>query len=114
MKNRLLICLTILLFIFSCDDRVEDNFSGTYPCCFQPYIDKLLSMPPLPDRFKLIKYYYNNQYGYEFSPALYSTPFYDISNENCGTICSSGGVVGGGCAEWENADFIEVVWEDPR
>ncbi len=106
----------IFIFIFSlmtCHKDV-DSFAGKYPCCIQPSVNKILSEPPTVPRAKLTKFYYKDQYAYEFSPALYQLPFYTIVNENCEAICSYGGIDSDGCPEWENAEFIEVVWEDPR
>lgn len=118
MNNISIIFLIILLLSFSCNDdnRIEDKFPGTYPCCFQSYINNALSNPPSTPRIKIEKYYYDNQYVYIISSALSQMPDYlgYVKNENCEIVCEFGGIAGVMCPEWKNTEFIEVVWEDPR
>ncbi|MBK9459172.1 MAG: hypothetical protein IPN94_06990 [Sphingobacteriales bacterium] len=113
MKNNLLICLVILLLSYSCNDSVEDNFPGAYPCCLQAELNNLLSKSPTIPRAKLEKYYYKGQYTYSLYP---HDPdyFYYIWDEKCEIICIFGGIAGEKCDGWEDAEFIEVVWEDTR
>lgn len=116
MKNNLILLMTTLLLSYSCNDKVEDNFPDTYPCCLQVELNNLLSKSPTTPSAKLEKYYYNNQYTYQVLSPLYNTPdyLYNIVNERCEVVCSFGGIAGLECDGWEDAEFIEVVWEDTR
>ncbi|MBK8474694.1 MAG: hypothetical protein IPL33_22335 [Sphingobacteriales bacterium] len=50
------------------------------------------------------------------SSPLYQIPDYltDVYSQHCEIVCSFGGVLGLRCEGWENAEFIEIVWEDTR
>ncbi len=118
MKAILFICTITLLLGSSCNDRIDDNFPGSYPCCVQNSINNILSNPPLTPRSYLSKYYYQGQYVYTYSgsniPADYADFPEEVYSENCEVICFFGGIAGGKCEGWEDAEFIEVVWEDKR
>ncbi|MBL7787078.1 MAG: hypothetical protein JNM36_14305 [Chitinophagales bacterium] len=113
--KQLIILITLLLMVVACDNKVKDNFPGTYPCCYQSSIDNILSIPPTTPRHQLDKYYFQDQYVYVFNgPALYPDELVATSDERCEAVCYSGGIVGFVCDDWEDAEFIEVVWKDPR
>lgn len=114
MKNKLSICAIILLFISSCDGKVKDHYQGTYPSCFQAELDSLLSKPPTTPKFKLAKYYYNDEYVYIKSDYQNVNYFFNPRNEHCWMVCFFNGFIGSDCYGWEDAEFIEIVWEDPR
>ncbi len=115
MKTKFLICAVILVFIFSCDGKVKDNFPGTYPDCLQPELDSLLTKPPMTPRARLEKYYHNDQYVYFMPHKRHAAGAYVVPNENCAPFCVFGGFLPSDCDGWDkNAEFIEVVWEDPR
>jgi hypothetical protein len=118
MKNFLLICAIILLFASSCDDRIDDNYPNSYPCCLQNSINDILNNAPLTPRVYLSKYYYQEQYVYTYNGSNICPQCADfdvnVVNENCELVCYFGGLTNGKCEGWEKAEFIEVVWEDPR
>ena len=115
--KQLSILITLLLMVVACDNKVKDNFSGTYPCCYQSRIDNILNNPPTTPRRQLDKYYFQDEYVYAFNTDPGSYPvdnLYSNYNERCEVVCSIGGVIGATCDGWEDAEFIEVVWKDPR
>lgn len=116
MKNKIFIFIILVFSLMACDKDV-DRFAGKYPCCFQTYINTILSNPPTTPSSHLDKYYYQGQYVYIFNsskPAPYPDYLVEVGDENCKTVCYFGGIAGFKCPEWENAEFIEVVWEDTR
>ncbi len=116
MRNIILICTIILFLSSSCGDKIDNNFPGTYPCCLQSTLDNLISSAPTQPRAKLEKFYYKGQYVYSlnFVPPYPEDFLYSVVGENCEIICSYGGIANLKCAGWEEAEFIEVVWEDER
>lgn len=108
--NLLLLCL--VLMSFQCEDN-DDNI--TFPECLQERIDSALNQDPTTPRGTIEKYMFNSEEVYLLS---FQNGIADgmamVVNENCEEICVIGGISGLICEGFEDAEFIETVWEDPR
>ncbi len=96
-----------------------DRFSGDYPCCFQATIDYFLSQPTI--HASIDKYLFNNEYVYAINDNAPNSADMNtaILKANCELLFYFGGFAGSNCGslcdEWvEEAEFVEVVWEDTR
>ena len=113
MKNLILI-LSLFLFITSCNKN--DEIDDKYPKCMQSTIDNyLLEVEPQTSRANIKKYRYLGEVVYAFDLGSLVDRETTIFNGNCEVICGFGGVLQiNTCENWESAEFIETVWEDPR
>lgn len=117
LKSKIFIFIVFLFSLMACH-KDADRFSGNYPCCFQATIDYLLSQPTI--HAKIEKYTLNDEYLYGISDTeFYYDENYPVYNGSCEVIFTVGGIGGNNCGslcnEWmEEAEFIEIVWEDPR
>ncbi len=112
MKNKIF-TLIIFIFLFTACHKDVDRFAGKYPCCFQATIDYLLSRPTINAKIK--KYKLNNEYIYGIDDTeFYYDEDFPVYNESCEVIFTVGGIGGINYDKVKDAEFIEVVWEDPR
>lgn len=112
MKNKIFFLIIPISSLMACYKDV-DRFAGKYPCCFQVTIDHLLSQPTINS--KIIKYKFNDEcvYALDYTTHIYH-PSYTVFDENCKTLFEVGGIGGDNFDKMKDAEFIEVVWEDPR
>jgi hypothetical protein len=111
--------LLILVFSsLSCDnsEKSDDN-NNDFSKCLQTIIDGILEEPMSnPKRF-INSYNYLGEKVFEISPkSNVSEPATNVIDVDCVTICLIGGIDGNqnDCENFENAEFIERVWTDPR
>ena len=119
MKIKILL-LTIALTCFSCNN--SDDNESELPECFQEIIDAALEAP-FSNAFIATLEYSNNGGEIIYLVSLFNFPdafSASYQTSNCEVICSgSTGISGqfqGDCPSdfFENTEFIEIVWEDPR
>ncbi|MBK8471147.1 MAG: hypothetical protein IPL33_02430 [Sphingobacteriales bacterium] len=112
MKNKIFIFTALVFSLMACH-KDADRFSGNYPCCFQATIDYLLSQPTIHAKIK--KYKFNDEYvyGLDYTADIYH-PSYPVFDENCKTLFEVGGIGNDNFDKMKEAEFLEVVWEDPR
>lgn len=111
-KKRLLF-IGLLLMSFQCDEDNDDNI--LYPLCLQEQIEDVLSREATSPPATVKKYVFN---GEEVFLLSFQNGFADgmsvVVNDNCEEICLIGGIAGLICEGFDQAEFIETVWEDPR
>jgi hypothetical protein len=115
MKNLILI-LSLFLFIISCEKDTKID-SETYPKCMQFEVDNVLNHNTTSVKAYIKIYKYQNIIVYAFYEGNIVEGQTRIYDENCVKICEFGGIGGSQmntCENWESAEFIETVWEDPR
>ena len=114
MKFKILL-LTIALTCFSCNN---DNDGNNIPECLQTIIDDAEDSDTVTIISKIDRYLFNEQEVFLLIPiiAIVDFPHSAISVVDCELICSFGGFMGEDTCSpdfFENAEFIEVVWERP-
>lgn len=98
----------------------DDNEVTVEPRCLQDIINSILEEEVSNPKRTISSYNYNEQTVYSVSPNSYVTePATIIVDSSCNTICLIGGFAGDngetdGCENFENAEFIETIWTDPR
>ncbi|MDT8414215.1 MAG: hypothetical protein RQ735_02450 [Flavobacteriaceae bacterium] len=109
MKTKLLmICVTLIAF-FGCSSDDEN-----LPECFQEFIEFVNERPP--QGATIDKVTYKGNVLFAFSTNLPDVPV-GYQDEACQPFCSSGGLLGEtNCPDdfFENLEFVETVWTDPR
>jgi len=109
MTFRVLVIL-VGLVLFSCDNNVVD-----YPDCLQESIDAALNREPTSPGSYIKKWLFEQQEVYEINMQQgFADGMTSIVDENCELICSIGGIAGFVCDGFDQAEFIETVWQDLR
>lgn len=109
------ILLLILVFsCFSCNNSDDDN---DIPKCLQAIIDEaeIDDSPSLTG--KIERYLFNEEEVFLSSPRQGTADVPSVVlTSDCQIICEFGGLLGlNTCPDFfGNAEFIEVVWENPR
>ena len=86
----------------------------------QDIINSILEEEVSTPRRTISSFDYNQQIVYAITPNSFVTePATIILDSSCNTICLIGGFAGdngetAGCENFENAEFIETIWTDPR
>lgn len=115
MKNLILIfCITTILL--SCNKN-DDSIDEKFPECLQFEIDAILNGNPTTIKANIKKYKYENAFVYAFHDGNIAEGQTRVYNNECTKICEFGGIGGSQintCENWEGAELIETVWEDPR
>lgn len=115
MKN-LIVILSLFLFITSCDKN-EDSIDEKYPNCLQFEIDAILDGNPTTIKANIKKYKYQEILVYAFYEGNVVEGQTRVYTDNCIKICEFGGIGGlqiNTCDNWDSAELIEIIWEDPR
>jgi len=112
--KKLIISLSILLFITACNKKSE--IDGEYPSCMQFEVNNVLNRNTTTIKAFIKKYRYQGKIVYAFYEGNIVEGQTRIYDENCLNICEFNGVGTqiNTCENWDSAEFIETVWEDPR
>ncbi len=102
-----------LLLSLECSKQKSET-----PSCIQQKIDAIKTKPKWNPPAEVNEYTYQGKHVYLFS-ADCCDQYNELVDENCKYICApSGGLTGKGdgqCPEFStNAQFVKLVWKDPR
>lgn len=103
----------ILIFLISCSD--DDDIK--IPDCLNSTTKAILGSPVQSPRASIEKWIYKGQEVYLIDAQNFPDGEIFIITIDCEeTICTLGGIDGSDndCPNWENAEFIETIWKDPR
>ena len=95
----------------------DDNEVTVEPECLQEIVDGILNTGVSTPKRSISSYNYNEQLVYVITPSSFSQqPASNVVNASCNTICLIGSIDGkeNECEGFENAEFIETIWTDPR
>lgn len=113
MKFKTLLLIAFFSF-YSCE---KNNDKEEYLECLQFEIDEILNSTSTTIKANIKKYKYHGVFVYAFYEGNVVEGQTRIYNEKCLQICEFGGIGGSQistCENWDSAEFIETVWEDPR
>lgn len=108
------VIVIFVLILFSCTKDEENN---EIPDCLKPIIEGILERPVQSPKAKIEKW---QQYQNKEVLSIDAQNFPDgqafIITSDCQGICALGGLDGpaNDCENWDRAEFIEVIWTDPR
>lgn len=107
------VVIVIFLFLFSCSN--DDNIKEV-PECLRPIIVIIQEKPVQSPKASIEKYLYYGQEVYQVNGQNFPDGQSHVIMLNCEDICVLGGIDGSNndCPEWQNAEFIETIWVDPR
>ena len=101
----------LFLFVFCC---TNDSENDDYPNCLDTYIDTALNQGPTTPRASIDKYDFDNKEVYLVSIQNFPDGMAIVVDEDCEIICEMGGIAGIICDGFNEAVFLESIWEDPR
>ena len=115
-----ILILSITLFVGCSNDDNKTQEMAIQPRCLQEFINSILEEDVSTPKRTISSYNYDEQVVYAITPNSFVTePATIVIDSSCNTICLIGGFAGDngetpGCEDFENAEFIETVWTDPR
>ena len=113
--KKIVLCCFILLLLTSCQNN--DDYSKEIPECLKVTVDAILTKPVQTPRANIEKWLYKGNEVYAINAQNFPDGESFIITLDCKeTICTIGGFDGplNDCDEFENAEFIETIWTDPR
>lgn len=114
--KRYIILILFLVTLLSC--KTDDTDNEKIPDCIKSTIENILDSEPKTPHAKFVSYNYDNELVYWYDQGGTPEDRQDlVLNENCEIICTLGGIGAPltDCVDWENeAQFIEIIWEDNR
>lgn len=107
---------TLLLTGFLVLSCSNDDGPKEIPDCLKPMIEAILEMPAQSPKANIEKYLYEGREVYQVNAQNFPDGQSFVYELNCEYICPLGGIDGSynDCADYENAEFIETIWTDPR
>jgi len=114
MKKIVLDCF-ILILLTSCQNNDGNNLEEL-PKCIKPIVTTIMEMPIQTPRANIEKYLYENREVYQVNAQNFPDGQSFVYELNCEYICPLGGIDGidNDCKDYQNAEFIEIIWTDPR
>ena len=94
----------------------DDNEVKEIPECLQPIVEYTLQGNIQSPKANIQKYLYNNQEVYLINVQNFPDGQSFVYDLECNSVCFLGGLDGSDndCPNWEDAEFIETIWTDPR
>lgn len=109
------LALIFIAFMFGCNKEDSQKKQEKYPECFQSQINSILDGEARNPRSMLNTYSFQESIVYILYTNEIDDELFIVKDNDCNTICEFGGIGAiDTCENWENAEFIETVWEDPR
>ncbi len=113
MKKIFLITI-VLSFAFIANSCSDDNDKSSYPNCLNTIIEDIMEGEVQNPKSTIDKYVYQGETVYVINKYYPDYPT-EIFDKNCEMICSMGGFGSlNNCDNWEQAQFVENIWTDPR
>lgn len=115
MKNNVMSLLLIFFLMVSCSKDEARIYN--VPECLLTTVNTILTKPPQEPRAKIEKWKFEDQEVYLIDAQNFPDGQVFVITLDCQkTICTFGGIDGpdNDCKSWENAIFIETVWQDRR
>lgn len=107
--KKIIFTLILVSFLNSCTKNTDESKN---PECVQSYIDYWTQTGSSVPEAIVKKYELNGETLYVMG-SNYADDKDKVYNENCELVCEMGGLTGvNTCVNWEDAVFIEVVWEE--
>ena len=103
----------ILVFMVSCKN---DDDTVNYPECIQPIINVIVERGVQSPKASIEKYLYKGEEVFLVNGQNFPDGQSHLITLGCDDICVLGGIDGSDndCPDWQDAEFIEAVWIDPR
>jgi hypothetical protein len=107
--------ILIVTILIGCSSN-DDNEITVEPKCLQTIIENALQFEPTTPRGNVEKYLYQDNEVLLVNVMNFTDGQSAVINSECVAICSLGGIDGdlNDCEDFENAEFIETIWTDPR
>jgi uncharacterized protein with von Willebrand factor type A (vWA) domain len=103
-----------LIFFFIGCNKNDVSETKNYPECIETIINKTLEQSVGNPRAKVDKFNYMNMIVFVYQHG-HADPISVVYNNKCEVICDFGGISQvNSCENWDNAEFIETIWTDPR
>lgn len=112
----LALILSITTLIGCSNDDNKTQKMAIQPRCLQTIIDNASQFEPTSPRGNIEKYLYQGNEVFLVNVMNFTDGQSEVIDTECVAVCSLGGIDGdlNDCEDFENAEFIETVWEDPR
>lgn len=113
MKKLTFAFFTLFLFI-SCNS--DDENKKEIPECLKPVVEAILDMEVQSPKATIERYRYLGREVYQVNAQNFPDGQSFVYELSCEYICPLGGVDGtdNDCEDYSSAEFIEIIWTDPR
>ena len=104
--------LIVTLFFVSC----SDDDSEPIPECLIPITEAIMERDVQSPKADIQLYKYNGEQVYQVNGQNFPDGQSHVITLDCNDICVIGGIDGpqNDCPNYENAEFIRIIWTDPR
>lgn len=116
MKRIYTIFAICCLVVFNSCNKDDDDNMKNVPECLRPIVEYTLQRSIQSPKANIQKYLYNNQEVYLINVQNFPDGQSFVYDLECKSICFLGGLDGpdNDCPNWDEAEFIETIWTDPR
>jgi|SRR5690554_2934029 len=114
MDKRFYILFLIFIYLYSCSSDEEQK---PLPECLKVTVDAILSKPIQNPKATFEKWLYMGEEVYVIIAQNFPDGQAFVIPIDCSrTICTFGGIDGpeNDCPDWQDSEFIETIWIDPR
>lgn len=114
--NKVIKMILIFLFCQACSSDNDRSNSGIE--CVDDAIDRILANPPASTRGQIDELLYQEMTIYRINPGGEADFQVAFADEDCNTICVSGGITGGNtdenCPDIDEAVLVRNIFTDDR